>query len=250
LPSRIELDSNNVIASGSPKEFYVARLVMLLGALLSFGSGCRQRVDPVVADIARDMQRVAPASGFRIASARGEDRTLILQVEVDADGALAWDAAGVAHSFATVVCATPRDANFFSEGRTLRVELSAPGRAATNAIVSRCPGPAGQGLTMDTMVEILRPMVGRDLGDGAKVTSVRADGQTLVMVMDGRPGWRTGLDQTTFAWAVLEGACDRPGGFRLFDGTRTLRIDTTEGGNNLIQGQIISRCPAPPAGRP
>lgn len=237
------------IASGSPKDFHLARLAILLGILLSLSSGCRQRVDPVVADIARDMARVPPNSAFRIVTARGEDRTLIMQVEVNPDAAQVWDAAGIAHSFATVICATPRDANFFSEGRTLRVEVSSPGRAGMSAIVSRCPGPAGQGLNMDAIVEIFRPMVGRDLGGGARLTSVRAEGQTLVMVVDGQPGWRTGLDQATIAQAFLDEPCRQPGGYRLFDGTRSLRIDTTEGGRNLLQGQTVIRCPPPPAAR-
>jgi hypothetical protein len=233
-----------------PKDLHLARLAILLGVLLSCGSGCRERVDPVVAEMARAVQRVPPANGLRIAAARGEGRTLILQVEADSETAQALDAAGIAHIFAAGFCATRRDANFFSEGRALRIELFTPGRVATNATVTRCSGPTGQGLNTATFVEMLRPMVGRDLGDGAKLTSVRADGQTLVMVMDGPTGWRTGLDQATIAWVLLEDACSRPGGFRLFDGTHKLRLDTTEGGNNLIQGQVIGHCPAPPVARP
>lgn len=227
----------------------MARFAVLL-LLLSLGSACRERVDPVVADMARDWRRVPTSPGFRIASARGEGHTLILQIEVDADGAQVLDAATTANMLAAGICAIPRDANFFSEGRTLRIELFAPGRAATNAVVSRCTGPVGRGFTMDAIVAMFRPMVGRDLGDGGRMTSVRAEGQTLVMVLDGRPGWRTGLDQETIARAFLEDPCSPPGGFKLFNGTRSLRIDTTEGGGNLIQGQVITRCPAPPIGRP
>lgn len=239
----------NVIASGSPKDCHLARLIILLGALLSFSSGCRQSVDPVIADIARDMERVPASGAFRIVSARGEDRTLIMQVEVNLDGPQPLDAAGIAHMFATIICATPRDANFFSEGRLLRIELSTPGHAGTTATIGHCTGPAGQGLNMAAIVEMFRPMVGRDLGDGGKMTSVRAEGQTLVMVMDGPPGWRAGADQETIAQAFLDEPCRQPGGFRLFDGTRNLRIDTTEGGHNLIQGQTVIRCPSPAAGR-
>jgi hypothetical protein len=228
----------------------MARKAILLGVLLCLGSGCRERVDPVVAEMARGMERVRPATGFRIVSARGEDRTLILQIATDAETAQAWDASGIAHMFAAVICAAPRGGNFFAEGRTLRVEISTAGRAATNATVNRCSGPVGQGLTIDTMVEMLRPMVGRDLGDGAKITSVRAEGQTLVMVMDGRPGWRAGLDQATLNGVLLDDPCSRPGGFRLFDGTRSLRIDTTEGGRNLTRGEAIRHCPAPRLARP
>jgi hypothetical protein len=99
-------------------------------------------------------------------------------------------------------------------------------------------------MTVDTVAEMLRPMVGRDLGDGTRITSVRTEGQTLVIVMDGRAGWRAGLDQETIARLLLQDACSRPGGFALFDGTRTLRVDTTEGGGNPVQGQTISRCPS------
>lgn len=235
-----------VIGGGIP----MASRLILIVIMLGIASGCGNRVDPVVADMARDFRRLPPAPGLRLVAARGEGRTLILQFEIPPETAQVLDAPGVAHMFAAGICSSRRDGNFFSDGRTLRIELSSAGHAATNASVDHCSGPVGQGINIDTWVEVFRPMVGRDFGDGAKMTSVRADGQTLVMVMDGRAGWRTGLDQETVARAFLEDPCGQPRGFGLFDGTRSLRIDTTEDGRNLIQGLVVRHCPAPRVARP
>lgn len=220
----------------------------MLAAMLGLAASCGERVDPVVAEAARVWRSVPTRSDFRIVSARGEGRTLILQVEIPSDVSQVLDARAIAQMFS--VCPTPREANFFSEGRALRVELSRAGHATTSATVSRCSGPVGNGVNIDTFVQMLRPMVGRDLGEGARVTSVRAEGQTLVLVFDGPRGWREGLDQAAIAWGFLEQSCSQARGFALFDGTRSLRIDTTEGGSNLIPGQLIRRCPAPPIPRP
>jgi hypothetical protein len=153
-------------ASASLKDFHLARLAILLGLLLSLGSGCGEQVDPVVAEMARDWRRMPPVGASRLVAARGEGRTLILQFEIPSDTAQIVDAPAVAHSIAAAICSSRRDGHFFSEGRTLRIELSSTGRAATNASVDHCSGPVGQGINIDSWAEVFRPMVGAMSGMG------------------------------------------------------------------------------------
>jgi hypothetical protein len=190
------------------------------------------------------------SSTLRLRAARGEGRTLILDAEIPADIASVMNVRDVAASFAHGICANPSSMTFFTEGRTLRVNLSAPGRAPASTTIDRCPpGPVGQGVNIDTYVQMYRGMLGRDLGEGSTFTAARAEGQTLVLVMNGRRGWRAGASPATITQDFLGGFCEPGTGNAFFDGQRSLRIDTTEDGGDLVQGVVATGCPARPAAR-
>ena len=230
----------------------LASKLIALAGLLALASACQREgnVDPVVAEMAKAI-RMPPSSGnLRLRAARGEGRTLVLETEIPADIADIVEARDVAASFAHGICANARSVTFFSDGRTLRVDLSTPGRAPSSATVSRCPpGPVGQGVGVETYVQLYRRMVGRDLGDGTTFTAARAEGQTLVLVLNGRRGWRAGTSPAAFTQQFLDGFCESGTGNSFFGGGRAVRIDTTEDGASLSQGEAVTACPARSAAR-
>ncbi|HYD13713.1 MAG TPA: hypothetical protein VEC11_12770 [Allosphingosinicella sp.] len=224
----------------------MARKAMALTALLALAAGCQQdgNVDPMVAGLARTIRMPESAGDLRLKRARGEGRTLILETEMPGDLGNVVGASDVATSFAHGICANRATMNFFSEGRTLRLDLSMPGRPPSSATVDRCPpGPVGQGVTVETYAQMYQRMVGRDLGDGTRLTSSRAEGQTLVLVLDGPAGWRQGVTPASIGQDFLGGFCEGGTGNAFFQGGRTLRVDTTEGGGAPMAGQPLSACP-------
>ena len=224
--------------------------LMAYAGLLALVSACQRGgdVDPVVAEMARSIGAPKTTSDLSLKAARGEGRILVLEAEMPADIASLVGARDVAASFAHGICANPRSATFFSDGRTLRVELSVPGRGVTSATVDRCPpGPVGQGVNVESYAQLYRRMEGRDLGDGSTITATRVEGQTLVLVMNGRRGWRSGMTPATIAQQFLAEFCDPASGNAFFGGGRALRIDTTEDGARLVRGETVTACPARPA---
>jgi hypothetical protein len=229
-----------------------AARAILFAALLGLAAGCQRdanAVDPVVAAMAKSFRLAQRSSDVRLRGSRGEGRTLILEVEMSSDVPAVVGVRDIAPGFAQAICANPRTAHFFTEGRTLRVDLSVRGRAPTSAVIDRCTGPTGQGITIENYVRMYRAFVGRDLGDGARITAARAEGQTLVLDLDGPAGWRSGLTPAAIAQEFLEGFCESGTRNSFFAGGRTLRVDTTEGGRDPRQGQLITACPARPAAR-
>ena len=173
----------------------------------------------------------------------GEGRTLVLRAEIAPDIASYVDARLYAHALATGICVDPRGASFFNHGRTVRVELTPAGGRPTIASVDRCPGPVGTGLTTEALASAMQPTVGRDM-DGVAVVSIRAEGETVVIVMDGVAGWREGTTTEMLNGAFLSNFCDlRTGNNPYFNGTQAVRIDTREAGRGLIRGNPITTCP-------
>ena len=89
----------------------------------------------------------------------------------------------------------------------------------------------------------MQPLVG--VGeDGVTIRSIRAQGETVILVMDGAAGWRQDLVAGMLEEALLDGFCGQGAATNaFFDGIRTIRIDTLEDGREPAQGQPIARCP-------
>ncbi len=89
----------------------------------------------------------------------------------------------------------------------------------------------------------MQELVGQEYDGGLKVTGVRADGEVLVIEVDGPAGWRTELDPTMIADAFASGFCQSGGEF--FQTGMKIRVDTTEtAGKNPFVGTPITHCPA------
>ncbi|HEV7658945.1 MAG TPA: hypothetical protein VGO55_03780 [Allosphingosinicella sp.] len=202
-------------------------------------------VDPMVADVARHVQSTSAGTGdVRRIAARGEGRTLVWQAEIAPDmvGAIRPD--DLAAVIANGICAGLAGPAFFTEGRTLRVEMRPPGGAFSSATADHCSVPAGRRFSAARFASIMQPLVGREV-DGVTIASIRAEGDLVILVLDGGVGWRRGITAEMMEGVLLGNFCDpAAANHGFFNGTRRMRVDTLEGGREPIQGQPIASCPA------
>ncbi|HYI49283.1 MAG TPA: hypothetical protein VEX35_12550 [Allosphingosinicella sp.] len=201
-------------------------------------------VDPLVAEVARRAQWPEDTA-VRHVTLRGEGRTLVWAGEIAPDWTGPVLPGDMAPVIANTICAGAGGAAFFTEGRTLRVEIRAAGGASTSATVDRCSVPAGVDFTTAAgAASILQPLVGMG-EDGVTITSIHADGETVVLVFDGPAGWRRGDTAEELNGVWLRYFCNPAFATSpFFDGTPGIRIDTLEGGRQPIQGRRIAGCPA------
>lgn len=88
----------------------------------------------------------------------------------------------------------------------------------------------------------LQHMVGQRNGP-VVLRSVHAEGQVLVLTLDGGIGWRAFVPVARLSQSQLIRQCQRPEVRGFFNGRRRLRIDTVELGQRRWPGQLIARCP-------
>jgi len=81
--------------------------------------------------------------------------------------------------------------------------------------------------------------------NGYTALSARAEGDLLVITMDGRRGWRRRKSNEEVTRETMSGFCGPDGNFLTSVGGGSLRVDTLEDGSNLETGTVMSQCPAP-----
>jgi hypothetical protein len=74
--------------------------------------------------------------------------------------------------------------------------------------------------------------------------SARAEGDLLVLTMDGRRGWRRRMSNAEVTRETMAGFCGPEGNFLTTLGGGSLRVDTLEDGGTLERGIVTSECPA------
>ncbi len=84
---------------------------------------------------------------------------------------------------------------------------------------------------------------------GYTAVSARAEGDLLVLTMDGRRGWRRRKSNAEVTRETMAGFCGPEGNFLTTLGGGSLRVDTFEDGGNLERGTVTSECPAPARAR-
>jgi hypothetical protein len=88
----------------------------------------------------------------------------------------------------------------------------------------------------------LQRIVGQRSGP-AMLTAVHAEGNMLVLTVNGGIGWRAFVPIARMSQIQLARYCRRPEVRGFFNGRRILRVDTTELGRNRWPGQPVARCP-------
>lgn len=92
----------------------------------------------------------------------------------------------------------------------------------------------------------MQSLVGREFGI-LRIVAVNNEGDVLVVTMDGPAGWRTSLSPEQVTEEFVEGFCrpsaDNPEPGAFFDGTISLRVDTTEDGEGRQIGRAVDGCP-------
>ena len=223
----------------------MSRLATFLACLFVPAMAVAQdAVDPWVARAAANYRAVREHVGdrtMRISDARGEGRTLILDIELLPTAAAMIEPPNVLSIYSASICADANAARFFTEGRMLRVNVVRDGRPLGTAATDRCPGAIGEGLSAATFAGALQSFVGRD-EDGVRIIAVRAEGATLIVALDVLPG--TTITTEAAAGHFLTGFCSRSDTNSIFfDRGLTLRIDTSMNGRTPRTGTPIRRCP-------
>ena len=87
-------------------------------------------------------------------------------------------------------------------------------------------------------------LVGQTYGP-TRIRSVEAENESVVITVDGAPGWRRGMPSYAMTAHFIDGFChaDKAAGY--FAEGRSLRFDTMEDGRYLIRGAPLDHCPPP-----
>lgn len=111
------------------------------------------------------------------------------------------------------------------------------------ALVVSAPAQASAASDLVTQIAgALQGMVGKQPGSDVGITAITAEGETLVVKVDGPKDWRVGKTPEQMTGAFLTGYCSKAAA--TFDAGMKLRVDTTEaGGAQLWQGPTIDHCP-------
>jgi hypothetical protein len=88
----------------------------------------------------------------------------------------------------------------------------------------------------------MQSQVGRTAGP-TTISSIAAEGNALVVTLDGEIGWRRGTPSYAITAYFLEGFCKKPDVAVYFTEGRTLRVDSLEKGASAIRGSPVERCP-------
>ncbi|MEP9361089.1 hypothetical protein [Sphingomonas sp. KR3-1] len=108
------------------------------------------------------------------------------------------------------------------------------------------PAPAAQ--AKPTAAEFAKNMqgaVGQTFEGGIILKDITSEANTLVLLVDGPAGWRTGLTPVDISNALVGGFCTTAPQF--FTTGVTMRVDSLDGGK-LVKGPVTAKCPpAPPA---
>jgi hypothetical protein len=109
--------------------------------------------------------------------------------------------------------------------------------------------PEPLALTPAQFAQAIQGEVGQTYAGGVTIARIYAEGQIVVIVLDGPPGWRPAAGSAPQISDVMGGFCeDRD--FEYFVHGNAMRIDTSEGGAALRAGPLIRACPRPTDAHP
>ena len=116
--------------------------------------------------------------------------------------------------------------------------------AASLGLIFANPALASKASDMVTqMADYMQFMVGPQDGGEFTIVSIKAEGEVLVLRVDGPTGWRKEQTADQLSNRFLTGFCEEGGS--LFDDGMKIRIETTEsGGSSLLIGPNADQCPA------
>jgi hypothetical protein len=77
------------------------------------------------------------------------------------------------------------------------------------------------------------------------IKSIVAEGNALVITIDGPPGWRQALPSYAITAYFIDRVCENPKATHYFEHGRVLRIDSTDKGAFPVHGVPMNHCPPP-----
>jgi hypothetical protein len=115
--------------------------------------------------------------------------------------------------------------------KTILMALSLAGQSA----------PAPLTVTPAQFAQALQGVVGQRYEGGVTIARIFAEDRTLVIVLDGPPGWRTAMNAAQVS-ALFTGSFCEDAEFNYFVDGNTMRVDTTVAGAEFRPGPIIRGC--------
>jgi hypothetical protein len=90
----------------------------------------------------------------------------------------------------------------------------------------------------------MQTLVGDKHGD-VTIRSVEAEGNVLVITLDGPPGWRQAMPSYAMTAYFVDRVCEDRKAARYFEHGRVLRLDSTDAGAHRVHGAPMDHCPRP-----
>lgn len=129
---------------------------------------------------------------------------------------------------------------------TLLLALALAGQAAPAAPAA--PEPVA--ITPAQFAQAIQGVVGQTYEGGVTVARIYAEGQIVVVVLDGPPGWRTAAGTPAQISDIFMGGFCDGSDFEYFVHDNAMRVDTTESAGALHAGPVIRACPHAPNAHP
>jgi hypothetical protein len=104
--------------------------------------------------------------------------------------------------------------------------------------VSRRPANAAD------VADRMQSLVGQRNGQVA-IRSILAEGDVLVITLDGPPGWRQALPSYAMTAYFVDRVCEDSKAAQYFEHGRVLRVDSTDTGAHPVHGAPMDHCPPP-----
>jgi hypothetical protein len=115
------------------------------------------------------------------------------------------------------------------------------------ALAAQAPEPVA--ITPSQFAQAIQGVVGQTYEGGVTITRIYAEDPTIIIVLDGPAGWRTG-SASEVSEIFLNSFCEGRD-FEYFVNGNAMRVDTTEAGVAVRPGPVIRACPSPaPDARP
>lgn len=112
---------------------------------------------------------------------------------------------------------------------------------AAAVVLATAPTAASQQPTAADFARNMQGAIGQTFEGGITIKDITHEEATLVMVVDGPAGWRTGLTPDMVSQALVGGFCTSAPQF--FATGVTMRVDSFDS-EVLVQGPVVSECPA------
>jgi hypothetical protein len=90
----------------------------------------------------------------------------------------------------------------------------------------------------------IQGVVGQTFEGGGTITRIYAEGQIVVIVLDGPAGWRTPASAAQASNLFIGSFCEGRD-FEYFVHGNAMRVDTTEAGAATRPGPVVRACPPP-----
>ena len=116
------------------------------------------------------------------------------------------------------------------------------------ALAAQAPEPVG--ITPAQFAQAIQGVVGQTFEGGVSIARVFAEGQTVVIVLDGPARWRETMSAAQISDLFMGSFCDGRD-FEYFVNGNLMRVDTTERGAAGRAGPVMRACPpVPPNAHP